>query len=521
MDSNRVDGAGTGCDCDHLLTPHSTARNRVVEPHITDYSLCMRNVITTLLLTLTPATTWASGDYHPNDPVIPILLALTIITLVALLAREVAQKMNQPSVLGELLIGILIGNIGYWLGSDLITVLRESSAVFNATTQSFSGEFSLQQALEQHLDAATTSAILPILSSPQGAQIIDVIQVIDIFSRIGLLFLLFVVGLESSMNEMKASIKPGLRVAALGVIVPFLLGYGAMTLFAPESHWSSTMMVAIALCATSIGITASVFHELKMETSKTAHVVLSAAVIDDVLGLILMAIGMDIIFRGSFDATTILYSILQAIMFLASIYLLAPSIIRFTIRHIHHFTLWEAELFVSFLLLTSLSWLADFVGLSAIVGAFAAGLILSNREFTYWKEHFGAQTKCQLDREIKEQIQPFEAILAPIFFVLMGTQVKLEAFLNQEIVLLASALTVVAIMGKLTSGLGAPPHLSRLAIGIGMVPRGEVALILASLGKTLGILDSALFTAVVMMTMITTLLAPPILKWQLNRIDSD
>ena len=109
--------------------------------------------------------------------------------------------------------------------------------------------------------------------------------------------------------------------------------------------------------------------------------------IDDVLGLIMMAIGIDIIFRGSFDAMTVLYSISQAIMFLASIYLLVPTLIRFTIRHLHHFSLWEAELFVSFLLLTTLSWLADFVGLSAIVGAFAAGLILSNKEFTYWKQN--------------------------------------------------------------------------------------------------------------------------------------
>ncbi|MBT4811589.1 MAG: cation:proton antiporter [Thiotrichales bacterium] len=472
-----------------------------------------------LLLLTIPATISGSGHEQINhsDPVIPILLALTIITLIALMGREVAQRLELPSVLGELTIGILIGNLGYWLGSDLIAVLRESTAVFNAITLTFENGTTLEAALQQTLDPPQVAQLLPILSSADGNRIIDLIQVIDIFSRIGLLFLLFVVGLESSIHELKASIKPGIRVAAIGVIAPFILGFGVMELFAPSAGWSSALMVSIALCATSIGITAHVFHELQMESTRTAHIVLSAAVIDDVLGLIMMAIGIDIIFRGSFDAMTVLYSISQAIMFLASIYLLVPTLIRFTIRHLHHFSLWEAELFVSFLLLTTLSWLADFVGLSAIVGAFAAGLILSNKEFTYWKQNCENEASCYLDEEIKNQIRPFEAILAPIFFVLMGTQVKLEAFLNQEILLLASALTVVAVAGKLVSGLGAPAHYARFAIGAGMVPRGEVALILASLGKTVGVLSSTLFTAVVMMTIITTLLGPPLLKWQLNK----
>lgn len=465
-----------------------------------------------------PGTTW--GGYEPvnhSDPVIPILLALTVVTLVALMGREIAQRLQQPSVLGELTIGILIGNIGYWMGSDLITVLRDSTAVFNAISLTFDSGTTLESALQQQLDPAQVTQLLPILTSAEGGRIADVIQVIDIFSRIGLLFLLFVVGLESSIHELQASIKPGIRVAAIGIIAPFILGFGTMELFAPNADWSSALMVAIALCATSIGITAHVFHELEVEKTRTAHIVLSAAVIDDVLGLIMMAIGIDIIFRGSFDSMTVLYSISQAVMFLASIYLIVPGVIRFTIRHLHHFALWEAELFVSFLLLTTLSWLADFVGLSAIVGAFAAGLILSNKAFTYWKQNCTDQKSCYLDEQIKNQIRPFEAILAPIFFVLMGTQVKLEAFLDHEILVLASALTVVAIAGKLLSGMGAPANYSRLAIGAGMVPRGEVALILASLGKTMGVLSSTLFTAVVMMTIITTLLGPPLLKWQLAK----
>ncbi len=486
---------------------------------VTSYSVDMLKPPLILLLLLLPGTIWSGHEtVNHSDPVIPILLALTVVTLVALIGRELAQRLEQPSVLGELTIGILVGNIGYWLGSDMITVLRDSTAVFNALNLTFDNGTTLEAALQQQLEPEQVRQLLPILSSAGGGQIIDVIQVIDIFSRIGLLFLLFVVGLESSIHELSASIKPGIRVAAIGIIAPFILGFGAMELFAPTVDWPSALMVAIALCATSIGITAHVFHELELEKTRTAHIVLSAAVIDDVLGLIMMAIGIDIIFRGSFDGMTVLFSISQAIMFLASIYLIVPTVIRFTIRHLHHFALWEAELFVSFLLLTTLSGLADFVGLSAIVGAFAAGLILSNKEFTYWKQDCQNKESCYLDEQIKNQIRPFEAILAPIFFVLMGTQVKLEAFLDYEIVVLASALTVVAIAGKLVSGWGAPAYLPRLAIGAGMVPRGEVALILASLGKTMGVLSSTLFTAVVMMTIITTLLGPPLLKWQLSKV---
>ncbi len=477
-------------------------------------------VVLTILL-LATFSGWGEHATEHSDPVVPILLALTIITTLALLARYIARQLDQPCVLGELALGIMIGNIGYWIGSDLISVLRESTAVFNAINLSLEGGVTLEEALSHTLGEGLADELLPILTAPQGGRITDAIQVIDGFSRIGLLFLLFAVGLESSAGELRAAASSATRVAIIGVAAPFILGLGAMQLFAPHSDWSANLMVAIALCATSIGITARVFHELNRDNSEVSHVVLSAAVIDDVLGLILMAIGIDIIFRGSIDLISISYSIMQAIMFLASIYLLVPKIIQFTVSRLHHFKLWEAELFVSFLLLTSLSWLADFVGLSAIVGAFAAGLILSNREFTYWKKGCDPEREaCSLDQEVKEQIRPFEAILAPIFFVLMGMQVKLEVFLDQEIMILATALTLVAIAGKLLSGLGARHELPRLAIGAGMVPRGEVALILAAVGKGLGILDPSLFSAVVVMAIITSLTGPPLLKWSLTRAES-
>ncbi len=455
-----------------------------------------------------------------TDPVAPVLLGLTAITLLALLGRHMAKRLNQPSVLGELAFGMLIGNVGYWVGSDLISVLRESGGVFNAVNLSLEAGVTLEQALQISLGDELAREMLPILSSPQGGKLTDVIQIIDSFSRVGLLFLLFAVGLNSSTIELQESAKSAFRVAMIGVIAPFVLGLGVMQLLAPQAHWTTNLVVAIALCATSIGISARVFHDLNQDSTEVARVVLSAAVIDDVLGLVLMAIGIDAISRGSLDIASIGYSVIQAAMFLASIYLLVPRIIRAVIKHLHHLDLWEAELFIAFLLLTSLSWLADFVGLSAIVGAFAAGLILSNHEFSYWMKDCDVdQQECRLDHEIREQIRPFEAVFAPIFFVLMGMQVKLEVFLNQEIVLLASALTIVAIVGKMVSGIGAERHLPKAAIGAGMVPRGEVALIMAAIGKGLGVLDPSLFSAVVIMTVVTTMVGPVLLKWRLTSVD--
>jgi Kef-type K+ transport system membrane component KefB len=469
-------------------------------------------------LIMLPLLSWSTVNAAHVDPVVPILLALTIITILALIGRSIAQNYNQPSVLGELAIGILIGNIGYWMGSDLITVLRDSSSVFSAINLSLEGEISLQQALTLNLGESLSNKLMPILSSPQGSEITTVIKVVDNFSRLGLLFLLFAVGLDSSTDMIRKSAGSALRVAFIGAFVPFLLALIVMEIFATNSHWSANLIVAIALSATSIGITARVFQELNQTHTEVGRIVLSAAVIDDILGLILLAIGVDIIFRDSLDMANISYAIIQALLFLSAVFFLAPKIIYFVIRHIHHFKLWEAELFVSFLLLTTLSWLADFFGLSAIVGAFSAGLILSNHEFIYWKKGCDDLNKkeCRLESEVKEQIRPFEAILAPIFFVLMGTQVKLEIFLQPEILILATALTVVAVAGKLISGLGAKKGLPRLAIGAGMVPRGEVALILATMGKEMGILDSSLFSAVVIMAIATSIIGPPLLKWQLS-----
>jgi Kef-type K+ transport system membrane component KefB len=169
--------------------------------------------------------------------------------------------------------------------------------------------------------------------------------------------------------------------------------------------------------------------------------------------------------------------------------------------------LWEAKLFVSFIFVMALAWLASLVQLAAIIGAFAAGVILHDH---YFKVTSPEDKEKNLS--IHQLISPLESILAPMFFMVIGLQVKLETFFHAQVLLVASGLIIAAIIGKLVSGLGANKKSDRLIIGIGMLPRGEVGLVFASIGRTLGVISDDLFSAIVLMVIVTTFMAPPLLK---------
>jgi Kef-type K+ transport system membrane component KefB len=168
-------------------------------------------------------------------------------------------------------------------------------------------------------------------------------------------------------------------------------------------------------------------------------------------------------------------------------------------------------MFVSYLFVMLMAWMANLAGLATIIGAFAAGLILHDAYFDSWHN----DRQCPIC--IKDLIMPLEVILVPIFFVLMGLQVKLEALLQPGIMWLATGLTLAAIVGKVLAGYGAFGAKNHFAIGIGMVPRGEVGLIFAAIGKSLGVMDDALFSSVVIMVIVTTMISPPMFKYCLKR----
>ncbi len=190
--------------------------------------------------------------------------------------------------------------------------------------------------------------------------------------------------------------------------------------------------------------------------------------------------------------------------------ILGPPILKMAVRSIYFLRPWEAKLFLSFLVLMLLAWLASFIHLAAIIGAFAAGVLLHDDYFDQVRNNPAPQT-------IKYIIAPLEALFAPIFFIMIGMQVKLETFFNIQVIILALGIIAAAIIGKLISGLGANRRDDRLFIGIGMLPRGEVGLVFAAIGRNLGVISDNLFSAMVLMVMVTTFIVPPLLKARFGR----
>ena len=469
-------------------------------------SLCL------LALVAMPGTASALQFHTPHsDPIAPVLLGVTGILFMALLGRFGARKLQLPSVLGELGMGILIGNLAYLFGFDLIIVLREGPALFDTIGNLLQGEALELACCTQALATEKTAHVLSLLRGPHGSELIQVAQTLDIFSRYGIIFLLFMVGLRTSIDEMRQVGPDSLRVATIGVLLPFALGFGSSWLLIPDISLHTSLFLGAALGATSIGISVMVLQELKMESTKVARIILGAAVLDDILGLLLLSIVSGIVVTGGISAEQILTVIAMTAIFLTAAVYLGPMLLKLIIALVRHLDLMEAKMFISFLFVMILAWMANLAGLATIIGAFTAGLIMHDAYFKHWgrvSEH----TVC-----IKDLIMPLEVILVPIFFVLMGIQVKLETFLDWQVIILSVGLLLSAIVGKVFSGLGAASGNNRWAIGIGMLPRGEVGLIFAAIGKSLDVINDALFSAIVLMVILTTLLAPPLLKYSLQR----
>jgi len=418
------------------------------------------------------------------DPAAPILLALIAILAVAKLGSEIFERLGQPAVLGELLGGVLLGNL----------ILINSAWGFF-----------------EPLRAATIQENWAV--------------VIDSLARLGVIILLFEVGLESTVQGMMKVGASATLVAVLGVIAPFILGFGVSVIFIKElpSELAATvpsgfnlnyvhLFIGAVLCATSVGITARVFKDLGKLQTKEAQIILGAAVIDDVLGLIILAVVSGVITAAELgqpmDIGALLRLIGVAILFLGGSLALGVFLVPKIMKQLARLRTGGVMLISSLLFAFALSYLANAAGLAAIVGAFAAGLILEEVHFHGFREEI----------TIEQLIKPIATILVPIFFVLMGIQVRLETFANLSVLGVAGGLILAAIIGKQICSLGLlEKGLDRLTVGVGMIPRGEVGLIFAGIGKSLKVIDAATFSAVVIMVIVTTLITPPILKLTLAR----
>jgi Kef-type K+ transport system membrane component KefB len=406
-----------------------------------------------------------------GGPVVPVLIGLVVILLAAKIGGEVFERLGQPPVLGELVFGILLGNLAL-LG--------------------FGG--------------------LEFLQSSPG---------LEILAQLGVILLLFQVGLESNVGEMLSVGWSSLLVAVLGVIAPFFLGWGVSAWLLPEEETLAHVFIGATLCATSVGITARVLGDLGKLAARESKIVLGAAVIDDVLGLVILSVVSGLIGAansgGRLRAVDIAVIVVKAIVFLVGAILIGGRLSRRVFRLAGFLrvkgTLLALALAVCFLL----SYLADRIGLATIVGAFAAGLILDGVHY----RDLGERTK----HTIEELIQPIAGFLVPVFFVLMGVRVDLASFGRAGVPLFAAVLSLAAILGKMICAAGVVERrLDRVSVAVGMVPRGEVGLIFAGIGAQLllhgqPVIVPPVFAAVVAMVIATTLVTPPALKLTLARGD--
>jgi Kef-type K+ transport system membrane component KefB len=405
---------------------------------------------------------------HPHSPVTSVVLSLAIILTVAKLGGALAVRIGQPAVLGELVAGLLLGSVGHF-GVPWFRGMERDAGV-------------------------------------------------DLLANLGVIILLFEVGLESTVRDMLKVGLPSLLVAVLGVATPFALGWGVGSLLLPGRSVYAHAFLGATLTATSVGITARVLQELNRSQSAEARVILGAAVIDDVLGLVILAVVSGAITSaaggGSLSIAGIGMILGKAVAFLVGALVLGLSLSRrvFGLASKLH---GGGVLLVSALVFCfALASLASVVGLAPIVGAYAAGLILEDAHFRGFTEK-GVQ-------ELKSLVEPISSVLAPVFFVLMGMRVDLTAFARWNVLGLAALLTVAAIIGKQACALGVGRRLDRLAIGIGMTPRGEVGIIFANVGLALTvggqrIVDDEIFSAVMIMVIVTTIVTPPALKWSFAR----
>ena len=403
------------------------------------------------------------------DPVAPIVGGLALMLVAAKLGGELAIRAKQPAVLGELIAGIVLGNLSFG-----------GVPAFHALATN---------------------------------------ETIEIIAGIGALILLFEVGIESTVGQMLKVGFTSFLVAILGVVLPFALGWAVSTWLLPSASSYVHAFIGATLTATSVGITARVLQDLGASRTPEARIILGAAVIDDVLGLVILGAVSGVIAAAAqgvpFSVLSIARIAAAAMIFLVGALLVgiyaAPRL--FSVASLLQGRGVLVTLSLSFCFV--MAYTSSLIGLAPIVGAFAAGLVLEDVHF----KDFVSRG----ERSLEELIRPISDALVPIFFVLMGLRTDLSALISGGSLELAAALIVVAIIGKQACALGVTiPGVNRLAVGIGMIPRGEVGLIFANVGAGL-MLDGApvigpsTFSAVVVMVIVTTLVTPPALKWSLER----
>lgn len=390
-----------------------------------------------------------------------ILLDLFIIFASAKIAAEVFQRLRQPPVIGELLVGVLIGP--YALG----------------------------------LIGSPSEGLVHLFQGPEPARLaLDTVY--KVLAELGVIFLLFLTGLETRASDIFRVGGRAATVAVLGVAFPFIFGFLLVSLLGHSTV--EAVFVGAALVATSVGITARVLRDLGVLASREARIILGAAVIDDILGIMILTVAQGLGTSGGLPTWGLVALVVQVVAFTLFLMLVGTRLIRRYSAHLEYLRLPNAPFAVAIALCLGLAALAGYIGLAAIIGAFLAGMVLA---------------EAKESRRIEGPTIAVYELLVPFFFVITGSMVDWRLFLEPGVLGLAGAVTALAILGKVMGGslggLGLAPR-SVLILGAGMVPRGEVGFIVASIGASLGAIPKDMFSVVIIMSVITTLVVPPVLK---------
>jgi Kef-type K+ transport system membrane component KefB len=371
-----------------------------------------------------------------------IPLSMLVVFASAKLLSEIFERMGQPGIVGEILAGVLIGpHVLGWMAPN---------------------------------------------------------EVLRILSDLGVMFLLFRVGLEVKSSELLKVGGTSLLVAVIGVVIPFGMGWGIAAAWGLPNVES--IFTGAAMVATSVGITAEVLASRGLLNTRASRIILAAAVIDDVLGLIVLAMVSGFA-RGSINYLDIAITASLAIGFTVFLATLGSSAARRVVPRVQaRLSLAEGEFAMAMTLLFALSLLAVYAGVAAIVGAFLAGMALSEA----------------VDRRVADLTNGVAELLVPFFLVAIGMQFDVSAFANRSTLALAAVIFAAAVISKFVGcGLGSlrMGTADALRVGVGMVPRGEVGMVVAQLGLRIGVMGESLYAVVVFMSVATTLVAPPLLKW--------
>lgn len=388
------------------------------------------------MLTAIVAATGGEGGLVVTE----VLLDLLVILFAAKLGSELAERVGAPAVVGEILAGILVG--------------------------------------------------------PSALGLIGADAVLPVFAEVGVILLLLEVGLEMNLGELAKVGRSSMQVAVTGVVLPFAAGFVAMEVLGEGGNTS--LFMGAALTATSVGITARVFGDLRALATPEARTVLGAAVADDVLGLVILTVVVRIVTEGSVSALSVLGIVGVAVAFLVVGGVVASVLAPAVFARVHKHARSSSSLLVLAVVFTlGMAELANQSKLAPIVGAFVAGLAL---------------TRSTHAERVRREIAPISHVFVPVFFVMIGVDSDISQFAKPKVLGIAGVLFVLGVVGKVLAGYAATGAVDKRLIGLGMIPRGEVGLIFAGIGLKEGVLGEDLYASLLLVVLATTLITPPLLS---------